>query len=163
LPGAAGFGCTYPLCAFSILSMKRWVGTCKRGAGGRCGDMYGVAAKPLGVPRGVVGQEQTCSPSCQPPLGISPTSTTAECLNALFSLSSSLKAAVFCPVLPRDSPETARCWGGAWLPSASRIHGQKRCQITLTPPRVTSVSRRERLEWTKQDYSLRKELPSSCR
>ncbi|XP_028940655.1 uncharacterized protein LOC114818545, partial [Antrostomus carolinensis] len=74
-----------------------------------------------------------------------------------------LKVLVFPPALPWDSLEITQCWWGAWFPPASHIPRQKRCQITLTSPAVTSVSKRERPDWTKLDYSSGKELPSSCR
>lgn len=40
---------------------------------------------------------------------------------------------------------------------------QKCCRITPTLSVVTSISRRTRSDWAKWDYSLGKELPSSCR
>ncbi|XP_046776805.1 aryl hydrocarbon receptor 1 beta isoform X5 [Gallus gallus] len=73
----------------------------------------------------------------------------------------SLTAAVFCLALAWDSIQM--CQRAALLPPASCIAMQKCCRITPTLSAVTSISRGTRLDWAKWDYSLGKELPSSCR
>lgn len=62
-----------------------------------------------------------------------------------------MRAAVVCPTLPWDSQVPARCWRGAWSRPANRIPGQKCYQSILTPPAVTSVSRRD---WTGQSRMI---------